>query len=339
MIPGRRLQTEQTKPSPVIEPRAFRSLAGGQAPPLILGQARGEVLRRVRAKIAHHQSLVAANGEDIRLVVAFQHDAQRLVAAVNRVAQHPGAGNAGLERRRHHGDADLGLGGERHVVGNARRLPALRVFDPVLWQIETAVDQSVSSSGSRSRGRRRSDSSRSARPCRCIGARRRPNGGPSSRIRSHPEPGRRTDRRGVRSRNRGRYLAPSPDPTASGQATPASARAQGRQRFPPIASRSCARRRQSFLPEEDPPVVAVPRAGTIAPTRSFNVPSSSNHGSATPDQSETAIRPSVAIHARRIRNTAHNYNCSTRRRTARLLTATTAPVRTPCIARIPKSCA
>ena len=77
--------------------------------------------------------------------MAFEHDAQRLVAAVNGVTEHPSAENPGVERRLHHGDADLGLGGERNVVGNSSRLPALAVFDPVLWQIETAVDQSVSS--------------------------------------------------------------------------------------------------------------------------------------------------------------------------------------------------
>ena len=35
MIPGRRLQAKQTKTSPVIEPRTFRSLASGQAPPVV----------------------------------------------------------------------------------------------------------------------------------------------------------------------------------------------------------------------------------------------------------------------------------------------------------------
>ena len=40
-------------------------------------------------------------------------------------------------------DADLGLGCERRIVGNPRRLPALGVLSPALWQIEAAVDQGV----------------------------------------------------------------------------------------------------------------------------------------------------------------------------------------------------
>src|SRR3954447_3108446 len=98
----------------------------------------------MRAEIAHHQSLVAANGEDIRLVMALQHDAQRLVAAINRVAQHPCAGYAGLNRSRNHRDADLRFGGERHVFGNACRFATLHILDPVLRQIKTAVYKRMS---------------------------------------------------------------------------------------------------------------------------------------------------------------------------------------------------
>src|ERR1700693_5832415 len=35
MVPRGRLQAKQTKPSPVIEPRPFGSLACGQAPPFV----------------------------------------------------------------------------------------------------------------------------------------------------------------------------------------------------------------------------------------------------------------------------------------------------------------
>src|SRR5271157_1391608 len=143
MIPGRRLQTKQTESRPVVKPRAFRSFSRRQAPPFIGGETGGEILRRVRVKIAHNQSLIAANGKDIRLVVALQHDAQRLVAAVNRVAQHPSARNASVQRRRHHCDADLGLRGELHITWNSGQLPPLGVLNPVLWQIEAAVDQGV----------------------------------------------------------------------------------------------------------------------------------------------------------------------------------------------------
>lgn len=85
--------------------------------------------------------LVAANGQDIWRVAALQHDAQVLVAAVDGVAQYPGAGNAGVERRRHHRRSDLRLGGELNIVRNASCRSTLRVFDPFLGQIKAPVDQ------------------------------------------------------------------------------------------------------------------------------------------------------------------------------------------------------
>jgi transposase InsO family protein len=49
-----------------------------------------------------------------------------------------------IQRRRHHGDTDLRLGSERHGVGNICRFSTLRVLDPVLREIEAAVDQGMS---------------------------------------------------------------------------------------------------------------------------------------------------------------------------------------------------
>src|SRR5277367_2002527 len=69
-------------------------------------------------------------------------------------------------------------------------------------------------------------------------------------------------RRAARLHSPGRYHALSPDPIASDQAAPASARAPGPRRIPPIASRSCVRRRQSTPREEDRSAVAVPRDET-----------------------------------------------------------------------------
>src|SRR3984893_18803925 len=144
VIPWRRLQPQQTEPSPVVEAGAFRTLASRQTPPLTWRQAGGEFLGGVRVKVAHHQPLVAANAQNIGLLAALEHDAQTLVAAVDRVAQDPRTGNARLQRRLDHCGADLRLGGEPHIVGNARPRPTLGSLGPIFRQIQTRIDQGVS---------------------------------------------------------------------------------------------------------------------------------------------------------------------------------------------------
>lgn len=175
MVPGWRLQTEQPKPRPLIKAWPFRSLTGGQAPPLI----RGEIRRRVGAEAAHHQPLIAANGENIGLVTAFEHDAQTLARCRKPGRPTPRRRNARIQRRLHHGDADLRLGGERHAAANPGGFPAPGILDPILRQIRAGGRSGHVLSDPHSRERHQSGNSRSGPPCRCIDARHQPNGDPS----------------------------------------------------------------------------------------------------------------------------------------------------------------
>ena len=52
MVPGRRLQTQQTNAGPIIKSRTFRPLAGWQAMPVLRGKICGNILGRARTKAA-----------------------------------------------------------------------------------------------------------------------------------------------------------------------------------------------------------------------------------------------------------------------------------------------
>jgi hypothetical protein len=65
--------------------------------------------------------------------------------AVHLIGGHPAEGDAGQERTLDHPLSELGLGGEGHVIGDARLAAALPIGAPgVFGQVELAVDQSSS---------------------------------------------------------------------------------------------------------------------------------------------------------------------------------------------------
>src|SRR4051794_32061510 len=87
--------------------------------------------------------LVAADGQHEGLLAPLQIHAQPAVRAVDFVAQHPGAGQAGIERAANHLPGQRRLGGESHLVGDGRLSPLLGGIAPCLGQVKLAVDQRV----------------------------------------------------------------------------------------------------------------------------------------------------------------------------------------------------
>lgn len=73
--------TKQTKPRLIIKARPLRSFSGGQAPPCTAETSTASS-SAVRAPAAHHRSLIAAKGENVRLDTVFEHAAQALVANI-----------------------------------------------------------------------------------------------------------------------------------------------------------------------------------------------------------------------------------------------------------------
>src|SRR5262245_11401091 len=74
----------------------------------------------------------------------LQHHTQPLVAAVDAIAEDPGARHASLESCLHHCGANLRLGCENHIVRHIGFLATFCVLSPILWQIKAAVDQRMS---------------------------------------------------------------------------------------------------------------------------------------------------------------------------------------------------
>src|SRR6516165_4849239 len=73
--------------------------------------------------------------------MALDYTAQRVVSAIDAVADYPGAGHAGGERTIQHGASQLGLGREGDRRGHAGRRAALAVGGPVFRQVECPADQ------------------------------------------------------------------------------------------------------------------------------------------------------------------------------------------------------
>src|SRR5215212_8544976 len=88
--------------------------------------------------------LVAADGQHEGLLAPLQIQAQPAVRAGDLVAQHPGAGQAGLERAANHPPGQRRLGGESYLVGDGRLSPLIAGIAPRLGQVKLAVDQRVS---------------------------------------------------------------------------------------------------------------------------------------------------------------------------------------------------
>src|SRR5262249_36358162 len=74
----------------------------------------------------------------------LQHHTQPLVAAVDAIAEDPGARHASLESCLHHCGANLRLGCENHIVRHIGFLATFCVLSPILWQIKAAVGQPMS---------------------------------------------------------------------------------------------------------------------------------------------------------------------------------------------------
>ena len=105
--------------------------------------------------------LIAANGENIRLVTALQHHTQALIAAIDQVTQHPGAGNAASSAAATIAMPIFGLVANVKSSGilaafQARRLPRPR-SSPLADQ--RGGRSGHVPSGSHSREKRRSDGS------------------------------------------------------------------------------------------------------------------------------------------------------------------------------------
>jgi len=87
----------------------------------------------VRAKATHDQPLVAANGQDIGLLAPLQHEPQSLVAAVNRIAKHPRAWHARIERRLPR--AILNLGEIEAVLSTAELSDPVGLRDRAIMEV------------------------------------------------------------------------------------------------------------------------------------------------------------------------------------------------------------
>ena len=90
---------------------------------------------------AEAQPLRPGHRQHVAEPVLLQPAAQRVVGAIDAVGGHPGEGHTGRVRPLEHRQAELGLGGERDLLGHAGLGPARPVRRPAFRQIERTVDQ------------------------------------------------------------------------------------------------------------------------------------------------------------------------------------------------------
>jgi hypothetical protein len=144
VIPGRLLQAHQAHPRPIVEPLAFGPGARREALPGLLRyrgcQRSGSVLAGSVIE-RRPQLFVRADGEHERALLLLEIEPQAAIGAIDLIAQNPGERHAGGDRPGDHAARQLGLGGERHRLGNTGRLAPGGVLGPLLRKVEFAIDQ------------------------------------------------------------------------------------------------------------------------------------------------------------------------------------------------------
>ena len=85
--------------------------------------------------------LAAGHGDDVADAALLQPVPELPVPAVGLIRGHPRGRDAGVQRPAQHQPGELGLGGELHVVGDARLAAAVPVIGPRLGQVQLPVDQ------------------------------------------------------------------------------------------------------------------------------------------------------------------------------------------------------
>jgi hypothetical protein len=121
---------------PVIQAWSFGAVTGTEPLPGLARQALDPARHRPLPKI-----LFGSDRQDVAAPVPLRPAPDDMVGAIDAVSGDPGKRNTGLARPLQHRQAELGLGGEDNLRGDARRAPAVFVLGPGGGQVERAVDQ------------------------------------------------------------------------------------------------------------------------------------------------------------------------------------------------------
>jgi transposase len=130
---------------PVVQAWALGAVAGRQSPPSALGKVLrdlggGAANKRLHAPGPEH--VIGGNAQDIPFARLAQHglDISRAIHAVRR---HKGKWYLCGERSRDHSAGNLRLRRKPHIVRHTRRLQAIGIVHPLLWQIKGTIDKGL----------------------------------------------------------------------------------------------------------------------------------------------------------------------------------------------------
>jgi hypothetical protein len=93
------------------------------------------------------QLSLTGDGHDVAQPPTLQKRTESRVGAVNLIRRHPAGRQSRLQRASEHPPGEFRFGGELDLVRNAGRTAARAVSDPVLGEIELAVDERLTLGG------------------------------------------------------------------------------------------------------------------------------------------------------------------------------------------------
>ena len=123
---------------PVVEAGTFGTIACAEAIPILLRQPVDPV-RDLRLP----EALIAPDRKHVAAPVRLDQTTQPMVAAIDAIATHPGAGDLGRKSTLKHGVAKLGLGQKANRRRHTSLGAARPILGPTLRQIERPVDQGM----------------------------------------------------------------------------------------------------------------------------------------------------------------------------------------------------
>lgn len=135
------------KECPIKEPWPLGSFAHGESVPIVrmkhgcLGLFNGHALASIRRLDAYR--LITGDGQHKGILMRFEPEAQVQIRAIDTIGHHPGNRDLCPQDPLQHLLGQLTFGLEARPFGNTYLSTSLSIVDPVLGQIELAVDEAV----------------------------------------------------------------------------------------------------------------------------------------------------------------------------------------------------
>src|SRR5262249_29179737 len=132
----------QLQAPPIVPAWPFRARAGTERLPAIGWQLSQDGLDLPLMR-GYPDSFFARNYQHVGLRTAFQPLSQGAVIAVDAIARDPGQHHASFEGALQHLQRQGWFGGKSTLIGNAGSPTTLAIVDPLLWQIQLAIEKRV----------------------------------------------------------------------------------------------------------------------------------------------------------------------------------------------------